>query len=204
MRSSAGASPGRTWRASSSSSRAARSLTLANPMSSEQSQLRGLLLGSLLDVAERNRARGADAIRIFESGAVYRAKAISADNLPEERHHLGALLSGPVRRSTWREQRPPRADFFAAKGVLAGAARGDRRRVGCAAERSRQGRAGPLRRSCTQVVPLPSSSTASRSAGSERSIRTSPPSGTSTTPSPASRSSSRRSRRRSRSSSRTW
>ncbi len=51
-------------------------LTLANPMSSEQSQLRTTLLGSLLDVAARNRARGASGSRIalFESGAVYRVE----------------------------------------------------------------------------------------------------------------------------------
>ncbi|HWE59062.1 MAG TPA: phenylalanine--tRNA ligase subunit beta [Solirubrobacteraceae bacterium] len=96
------------------------SVTLANPMSSEQSQLRVTLLGSLLDVAARNRARGTDAIAIFESGAVYEAESISTGHLPEEPHHLGALLAGPVRAATWRDQRPPRADFFAAKGVLAG------------------------------------------------------------------------------------
>jgi phenylalanyl-tRNA synthetase beta chain len=97
-------------------------LTLANPMSSEQSQLRTTLLGSLLDVAGRNRARGSDAIAIFESGAVYRAEAdaVSADALPHEPHHLAALLTGPVRTATWRDQRPPQTDFFAAKGVLGG------------------------------------------------------------------------------------
>ena len=54
-------------------------LTLANPMSSEQSQLRTTLLGSLLDVAARNRARGASGSRIalFESGAIYRSKVAS-------------------------------------------------------------------------------------------------------------------------------
>ncbi len=93
-------------------------VTLANPMSSEQSQLRTTLLGSLLDVAQRNRARGVETIALFESGAVYRAKHISAESLPEEPHHLGAILSGSVRPSTWRDQRPPQADFFAAKGVL--------------------------------------------------------------------------------------
>jgi phenylalanyl-tRNA synthetase beta chain len=96
---------------------------LANPMSSEQSQLRTLLLGSLLDVAERNQARGIGAIRLFELGAIYRAKSaneLSADQLPEEPQHLAALLTGPVRPGTWRDQNPPQADFFTAKGVLAG------------------------------------------------------------------------------------
>jgi phenylalanyl-tRNA synthetase beta chain len=99
---------------------AGKQLTLANPMSAEQSQLRTTLLGSLLDVTARNRARGADAVAIFESGAVYRAEAVSPDALPEEPHHLGALMTGPVRARTWRDQRPPQADFFAAKGVLGG------------------------------------------------------------------------------------
>jgi phenylalanyl-tRNA synthetase beta chain len=95
-------------------------VTLANPMSSEQSQLRTTLLGSLLDVAARNRDRGADAIALFESGAVYQGNSISAEHLPEEPHQLGAILAGPARRASWRDQRPPEADFFAAKGVLAG------------------------------------------------------------------------------------
>ena len=37
-------------------------------MSAEQSRLRTTLLGSLLDVARRNRARGAGAVRLFEAG----------------------------------------------------------------------------------------------------------------------------------------
>ena len=44
---------------------------IENPMSSEQSRLRTTLLGGLLDVAQRNRARGAGALRLFEAGAVY-------------------------------------------------------------------------------------------------------------------------------------
>jgi phenylalanyl-tRNA synthetase beta chain len=95
-------------------------VTLANPMSSEQSQLRTTLLGSLLDVAARNRARGAIAISLFESGAVYRSKFADDNGLPDEPHHLGALLTGPVRAATWRDARPPQTDFFAAKGVIAG------------------------------------------------------------------------------------
>ncbi len=92
-------------------------IELINPMSSEQSRLRTTLLGSLLDVARRNRARGAHTIRLFEAGAVY----LPGDGpLPAEPYHVAALLSGPVRPATWREAAPPEADFFAAKGVLAG------------------------------------------------------------------------------------
>jgi phenylalanyl-tRNA synthetase beta chain len=100
-------------------------IALANPMSSEQSQLRTTLLGSLLDVAARNHARGVDTtgIRLFESGAIYRsnhADQPSADQLPQEPHHLAALLSGPARPANWRGQNPPQVDFFAAKGALGG------------------------------------------------------------------------------------
>jgi phenylalanyl-tRNA synthetase beta chain len=95
-----------------------RVVELANPLSSDQSQLRTTLLGSLLDAAVHNRSHGADAVRLFEAGAVY----LPSDDgpLPEEPHHVAALISGSARPPTWREQAPPRADFFAAKGVLAG------------------------------------------------------------------------------------
>jgi phenylalanyl-tRNA synthetase beta chain len=94
-------------------------VTLLNPMSSEQSQLRTMLVGSLLDIAARNRDRGAATIRLFESGAVYRSKVTpSAEHLPQESGHLGAILIGPVRAPSWREPHPLSVDFFAAKGVL--------------------------------------------------------------------------------------
>ncbi|MGO9974381.1 MAG: phenylalanine--tRNA ligase subunit beta [Solirubrobacteraceae bacterium] len=91
-------------------------VSLANPMSAEQSRLRTTLIGSLLDVAQRNRSRGAGALRLFEAGAVYHP---SGDGeLPREPHHVGALMIGPVRPATWRSGEPPAADFFAAKGML--------------------------------------------------------------------------------------
>jgi phenylalanyl-tRNA synthetase beta chain len=95
---------------------------LTNPMSAEQSRLRTTLLGSLLDVAERNRARGATALRLFEAGAVYLPDTAATRPVPatEEPHHVGALLSGPVRPPTWRDADPPAAGFFAVKGVLSG------------------------------------------------------------------------------------
>jgi phenylalanyl-tRNA synthetase beta chain len=93
---------------------------LQNPMSAEQSRLRTTLLGSLLDVARSNRSRGAQAIRLFESGAVYLAPDAAAGHPPAEPYHVGALLTGPVRPATWREPEPRPADFFAAKGALGG------------------------------------------------------------------------------------
>ncbi|HEY2260049.1 MAG TPA: phenylalanine--tRNA ligase subunit beta [Solirubrobacteraceae bacterium] len=106
-----------------------RTVELQNPMSLEQSQLRTRLLGSLLDVARHNRARGADAIRLFETGAVYLP---GEGPRPTEPYHVAALLTGTVRPSTWRDPEPPEADFFAAKGVLGGLL--DRLRIPWAAE----------------------------------------------------------------------
>ncbi|MGB0098246.1 MAG: phenylalanine--tRNA ligase subunit beta [Solirubrobacteraceae bacterium] len=95
-----------------------RAVKLANPMSTEQSELRTTLLGSLLDTAQRNRAQGASAVRLFETGAVYLPG--SDDGLPREPHHVGALLIGPSRPPSWRDPDPLPVDFFAAKGVLQG------------------------------------------------------------------------------------
>ncbi len=96
----------------------AAAVGLENPLSSDQSQLRTELLSSLLDVARRNRAHGAGDLRLFEGGAVFLPQ--EGETLPREPYHLGALLVGAVRPATWRAPQPPRADFFAAKGVLAG------------------------------------------------------------------------------------
>jgi phenylalanyl-tRNA synthetase beta chain len=93
---------------------------LENPMSGDQSRLRTTLLGSLLDVGQRNRSRGASALALFEAGAVYLPDPEGTRRPPHEPYHVAALLSGPVRPATWRHAEPPVADFFAAKGALAG------------------------------------------------------------------------------------
>jgi phenylalanyl-tRNA synthetase beta chain len=49
----------------------ARLALLANPLSEEQSAMRTMLLGSLLDIASRNIARGAASLALFESARVY-------------------------------------------------------------------------------------------------------------------------------------
>jgi phenylalanyl-tRNA synthetase beta chain len=91
-------------------------VVLANPLSGDLAQLRPTLLTSLLDIARRNRAQGAPALRLFEMGAVY-LRSPDGD-LPREPQHVAALLSGPVREPTWRDADPVPADFFAVKGVL--------------------------------------------------------------------------------------
>jgi phenylalanyl-tRNA synthetase beta chain len=120
-------------------------VVLRNPMSEDQSVLRTTLLGSLLDVAKQNRARGMSDLRLFEIGAIYldqpRAGEPTAaerrgEPLPEERRHLGALLTGALRRPSWRESEPPQADFFSVKAVLAALL--DTLRVPWSVERDRE------------------------------------------------------------------
>lgn len=116
----------------------ADAVLLANPLSEEQSAMRTTLLGSLLDVAARNLARGADSVALFEAGAVYLklqpTEAPRGDGGPGadplaglfvgeraapfgEPHRLGAIASGALAEKSWRGGGEP-ADFFALKGVL--------------------------------------------------------------------------------------
>ena len=85
------------------------------------------MLGSLLDIAERNRARGMHDVRLFEIGAIFLAQPRAGEPtaaerrfepLPEERQHVAALLSGAMRPASWRESEPPRADFFTKQACL--------------------------------------------------------------------------------------
>ena len=93
-------------------------VALANPLSTEQSVMRTTLVGSLLDVAQRNRARGLATVRLFEAGAVYLPDRDAP--LPREPYYMGAILTGVARPPSWRDGAPRRVDFFAIKGVLAG------------------------------------------------------------------------------------
>jgi phenylalanyl-tRNA synthetase beta chain len=101
-----------------------------NPLSEEQSRLRTTLLGSLLDVAAHNVARGLGDLRLLEVGTVFglggapSPSSASNGSLPpgdtgvRERRALGVLLSGRLYEAGWGASDPPQADFFAAKGLL--------------------------------------------------------------------------------------
>ncbi len=91
---------------------------LENPMSEAQSILRPTILGSLLDVAAHNAARGMGDVAVFESGTVYRRHADPAQPLADEHHALAALVTGTVGGTSWRDGATPSADVFAAKGLL--------------------------------------------------------------------------------------
>jgi phenylalanyl-tRNA synthetase beta chain len=109
-------------------------VVLENPMSEDHSVMRTTLLGSLLDSLRRNTSRGIDDVRLFEYGAVYHPRGTKGPDpsgdtgnpwypvpdpeLPIERTHLAALMTGRVRPASWGDEEPPTADFFAAKGVL--------------------------------------------------------------------------------------
>ncbi|HEY5194183.1 MAG TPA: phenylalanine--tRNA ligase subunit beta [Solirubrobacteraceae bacterium] len=111
-----------------------RAPVLENPLSEDQSLLRTTLLGSLLDVAGHNSARGMVDLRLFEMGTLFvldgattagDGGALAADHASQggdtgvrEHRALAVLLSGRVAPVTWGAPEPAKADLFAVKGVL--------------------------------------------------------------------------------------
>jgi phenylalanyl-tRNA synthetase beta chain len=119
----------------------ANGIVLSNPLSEDQSVMRTTVLGSLLDIAQRNQAHGADRLPLFESSRVYlqssptnggssmsdmgNQRLVALDGVfPGEReapdrepHRIGALVVGSLAPASWRGEAGP-ADFFALKGVL--------------------------------------------------------------------------------------
>jgi phenylalanyl-tRNA synthetase beta chain len=103
----------------------AKPVLLANPLSEDQSAMRTLLLGSLLDIAARNTARGADALTLFESARVYlegNGNFAGEQAAPfAEPQRLAGIAIGQLSPRSWRGEGEA-ADFFALKGVLEGLA----------------------------------------------------------------------------------
>jgi phenylalanyl-tRNA synthetase beta chain len=93
-------------------------VVLENPMSEDHSVMRTTLAGALLDAARHNTARGMPDLALFECGTVYRA---TGEKLPHEHRALGGILTGRLHPQTWGTSEPPRAGFFAAKGLLGAA-----------------------------------------------------------------------------------
>jgi phenylalanyl-tRNA synthetase beta chain len=110
-----------------------RGVTIANPLSEDQSVMRTTLVGSLLAAAQQNLSRNAERVALFESGRVYLdlgatggvplAGGFAGELAPPfaEPHRLGCLAVGPLAPKSWRGGGEP-ADFFALKGVLGGLA----------------------------------------------------------------------------------
>jgi phenylalanyl-tRNA synthetase beta chain len=108
-----------------------RAPVLENPLSEDQSLLRTTLLGSLLDVAAHNSARGMADLRLFEVGTLFvlGGERAAGDGVADragthaetgvsERRALAVLLGGRAVPATWGAPDPPKADLFAVKGVL--------------------------------------------------------------------------------------
>jgi phenylalanyl-tRNA synthetase beta chain len=113
----------------------ANPVMLANPLSEEQSAMRTMVLGSLLDIASRNVARGADRLALFEAGSVYLQGDPPAEGSPlagafpgrtpapaTEPFRLACLATGPPVARSWRGGGEA-ADFFALKAVAEALAR---------------------------------------------------------------------------------
>ena len=92
-----------------------RFVQVANPMSEDHAVLRTTLLGSLLDIARYNAARGAGDLALFERGAIY---LDNGDELPLEVDALGAVLAGRVAPQSWRDGSRATWDFFAARALV--------------------------------------------------------------------------------------
>lgn len=88
-------------------------VAVRNPMGEEHSTLRASLIPGLLDAVSRNLRHGADAIRLFEIGKVYKKEQ------PEESARLGLVITGRAANESWREKSERSLDLFDLKGVVA-------------------------------------------------------------------------------------
>jgi phenylalanyl-tRNA synthetase beta chain len=86
-------------------------VTLANPLSEEQSVLRPTLLVSLMESAGRNQSAGNSSVRMFELSKVFRL-----GNPPLENWRLGLVFSSDA-VPHWREKGRG-ADFYDFAGIL--------------------------------------------------------------------------------------
>jgi phenylalanyl-tRNA synthetase beta chain len=109
-------------------------IRVSNPLSLDHSELRTTLLGSLLDAARYNLARGADRVALSETGRAYLARgespvggvlggAFAGDRPPPafEPQFIGALAVGALAPPSWGSE-TRQAGFFAMKGALEGLA----------------------------------------------------------------------------------
>ena len=81
--------------------------SLANPISEDMKIMRGSLLPGLLSAAQRNQARGASSIRLFEIGRRYLADG--------ERLTLGFVMAGERAPRGWADGKASGFDAFDAK-----------------------------------------------------------------------------------------
>ncbi|MBN1628305.1 MAG: phenylalanine--tRNA ligase subunit beta, partial [Thermoleophilia bacterium] len=87
---------------------------ITNPLSSDQSVMRTMLLPGLLATAQRNASVREERISIFEMGRVFRP---SSGDLPEETTHIGLLVAGEWEEPSWLRSGVT-VDYYLAKGFL--------------------------------------------------------------------------------------
>ena len=95
----------------------AKAITIANPLSEEQSVMRTMLLGGMLTTISYNRNRNQHDIKLFELGAIYLPHELPLTQLPDERTMLGMAISGSFPAEHWRHKSMA-VDFFDAKGMI--------------------------------------------------------------------------------------
>jgi phenylalanyl-tRNA synthetase beta chain len=92
-------------------------IRLAMPMSEDRSILRLSILPQMLEVLKYNSARQNDSLGIYETGAVFLSNG--ADELPSEKEHVAAAITGLWHSHSWQGEKKP-VDFFVLKGILEG------------------------------------------------------------------------------------
>ena len=94
-------------------------LRVRNPLGEARDTLRTSLRPGILHAAERNLARGAKAVRLFEVARSYHPAPENGDGRPEEREEAVGLVAG-VRMDRFGSPGEEGLDFFDAKATLEG------------------------------------------------------------------------------------
>ncbi|HZK25781.1 MAG TPA: phenylalanine--tRNA ligase subunit beta [Oscillospiraceae bacterium] len=94
-----------------------KTLTIANPLSDEQSVMRTMLTGGLLDALVYNQNRNQHNVKLFELGTVFLAADVPLAQQPEEKTMLGLALMGSFPAEHWQEK-PQAVDFYTLKGIV--------------------------------------------------------------------------------------
>jgi len=102
------------------------SVRIANPLSSDQAVMRSMLLPGLLATAQSNGAVREERVHVFEVGRVFRSTDAP---LPEEKTHVGILVSGAWEEESWLRSGIS-VDYYLVKGLVERLCAG----LGCALE----------------------------------------------------------------------
>ena len=93
---------------------------IANPSTPEKRVLRRSLMGTVLEIIEKN-ARVRESLAFFEIGSVFVPKT---GNLPEEPRKLAMAMTGHRQLPAWDVSDAPEMDFYDMKGVIDALLRG--------------------------------------------------------------------------------